>query len=183
MSITGKIIIDFQVFDNENPKVLIVDDSSLWKHIEDNPSIIEITLPGESEPRVITFGKNRRNIFTSVILGISCFEDCEENDYVDLPDGVYTITVKGSPDSFNKTRKFLKTSLLELELKQLFVTQGLECKDVSKSFLELKQEVDLYLKGAKSNITFNNSQKAFDLYNRACDAMQKLKDCKPCADA
>lgn len=182
MDITGKIIVDFQVYDNENPKVIIIDDSSTWKHIENKPSIIEITLPGEETPIITTFAKLKRNIFTSNLLGISCINECEDPDYLDLPDGVYKVTLKGSPDSFNKTRSFLKTSLLELEMKKLFVTSNFECNNISGDFINFKLEFDLFLKAAKANITFNNTKKAFYLYGKAEELLERMKNCKKCKD-
>lgn len=181
MSQVGKIIIDFQVFDLENPQVLIVEDTSIWLHIENSQAIIEILMPGSTVPLIYNFNKNRRTVFNSALLVDPQVGTDPQAELSDLPDGIYTITVKGSPSNNSMERKFLKTSQLEVEFKKLFVTQGLECKSISKDFLNLKLELDLYIKAAKANIVFNNDKKAFELYNRAYDLLENLKRCKPCA--
>jgi hypothetical protein len=38
---------------------------------------------------------------------------------LDLPDGIYDVTIKGSPDTFQKNRQYLRTTKTQLELDKL----------------------------------------------------------------
>ena len=112
-----KIHIDFQIYDSEDPKQIIVLDTSIWSYIEDKPSIIEILTPGEKDAVVYPYTKNGFNILNSINLGLNC-SDCNQN-LLDLPDGVYEITIKGSPDSFYKKRCYLRTTIIQSKLDDL----------------------------------------------------------------
>jgi len=104
MSVLDTIYIDFFVLPVYDPKVLIISDNSNWLTIEANPSTIEITLPGSTVPRILSFIKSGTNTYDSHTLGLTCLSgDCVDEEYVYLPDGVYTITVKGSTESVPTT--------------------------------------------------------------------------------
>ena len=102
------IHVDFQIYDSNDPKQIIVLDTSIWSQIENKQSIIEIITPGSTDVITLPYFKNSVNILNSNTLQLNCFE-CGDN-FIDLPDGVYEITVKGSPDKFNKKRFYLKTA-------------------------------------------------------------------------
>ncbi len=70
-------------------------DTSIWSFIENKPAIIEIIPPGVVDPIVYNVAKNKTNIFNTSNLGMSNIGVLN-----DLPDGVYKVTIKGSPDSF-----------------------------------------------------------------------------------
>lgn len=97
MGVLDTITIDFFVLPVYDPKVLVISDNSNWLTIATNPSTIEITLPGSTIPRIFTFVKLDTNTFDSHTLGLTCLSgDCVDEEYVYLPDGIYTITVKGN---------------------------------------------------------------------------------------
>ena len=173
--------IDFQVLTNYNPKYLVVVDTSDWKSIKGKPAIIEITTPGFDKPVVHYFDQERVNIFNSVNLGLNC-TDCgvREQDLNDLPDGIYKITVKGSPSNFQQTRYFLKNDLLRLKLDESFMKINFSCNDLDKTLLDKVQRIDFLMKGAEANVRLGNHCEAQDLMFRAEKELNKLKKCKSC---
>lgn len=177
----SQINIDFQVTSIFNPKYLIVVDTSDWQLIKGKTSIIEITLPGFKDPVTLYYGQNQVNSFNSIQLGLNC-QGCEIKDenLHDLPDGIYKITVKGSPSKFQFTRKFLKTDNIRLELDKLFINLGLGCAIPNKECLDLIQRIDFFLKSAESNMREGNECEAQELLFKAEKEINKLKKCKSC---
>ena len=113
-----KTTIDFQVLETFDTRYLSVADYSDWGLAESRNAIIEITLPASDKPVTHYFDKKAINRFNSILLGLNC--SGVEN--LDLPDGIYQFTVKGSPDSFNFKRDFLKTDLTQLDLDKFIVS-------------------------------------------------------------
>lgn len=127
----SKVIIDFEVIESYDPRVIRILDSSIWQHIENKPSAIDITIPGSKIPVKHYFTKNQFNTFNSINLNIDCTTSdcgCEGTEYSFLPDGVYIITVKGSPSKFFKTKSYLKTSSTRLEIDKLYLKSQLPCE-------------------------------------------------------
>ena len=181
-TILDPINIDFQILDTKDPRILMIADSSSWGHIENKPSIIEIILPAEKNPIVHFFNKKQINIFNSLNLALNCVNECGESELIDLPDGIYTITLKGSPDSFKMTRKYLRTTLLQLELDKVFINLNLLCKNNDLGLLNILDEISLLIKAAEANVRFDNIKKAQELYFMAQDLIKKTKNCKGCVD-
>lgn len=168
--------IDFHI--HSDPYWLRVADYSIWSLIEDKPSIIEITLPGYSTKVIEYFDKYKTNGFNSLTLKINCDGDCGDTEKVTLPDGIYEITVKGSPDKFNKTYHYLKTDMLQLDLDKVIIEAFEEgcINDISNKLTE----IELLLEGARSYIRYDNLQIAGNMYQKASGLVEKLKDCKTC---
>jgi hypothetical protein len=163
--------IDFEVLDNGNPNLIIVIDTSNWGAIEDKPSIIEITKPGYSDPIVLYYDKHKTTVLGSSILDASC-STCDDSEGM-LPDGVYVITVKGSPDSYYNTKYFLKTSSIELEIAELYITKGV-------SDIALKNElskIDYFLTIAKSFVKKGDFNSAGIYYDKAKNEINRISNC------
>ena len=176
-----KINIDFQIYDSQDPKVFIVLDTSEWAHIENKPAIIEIILPGESKPITHYYAKNAVNILNPVNLNLDCGE-CFQSE-MELPDGIYEVTVKGSPDKFEKNRKYLRTTKTQLDLDNLYIQLSLECfnddNDI-KSKIEKLNEIQFLLKSAEANVRYGNNCTAQDLLFTAQKLISKHKKCSDC---
>lgn len=180
---SGKVILDFQVIESKDPKILIVADSSMWKHIKDKPAIIEILIPGRHVPMVHYFQKESFNIFNSLTLSVNCISGCEGVEYVDLPDGIYTITIKGSPQNlFCKERKYLRDTELKLEISKIFF-QLTNVKEVNKQKLKMLREAEMLLKGASGAIAFNNVKESINNYTKAEELIDQIKNCKDCGNS
>lgn len=177
----SQINIDFQILTNYNPKYLVIVDTSDWQNLLGKPAIIEIITPGFSEPVVHYYDQEKVNVFNSVNLGLNC-TNCgiKEQDFNDLPDGIYQITVKGSPSNFQKTRHFLKNDSLRLKLDEAFMKINFSCKDFDKNLMDKIQKIDFLIKGAEAHVRLGNQCEAQDLMFRAEKEINKLKNCKSC---
>lgn len=174
-----KINLDFQIVSTNDPKNIFVVDSSEWAQISSKPSIIEITLPGETEPIVHPFEKNKVNVFNSFNLNIHC-TTCLEPDFKDLPDGIYHITVKGSPDSFSLSKQFLKTDKTQLEIDKFISSMNLSCGDFSKESMDKIQKIFILLEAAESNTRLGKYCEAQELLFKVQKLTKKLNGCKLC---
>lgn len=175
MAATDKIHIDFQFISTGDPKVLLITDTSVWGFIENKTSIIEITPPGTDKVVTYTFLKNKINVFNTSNLFFSPVAV-----YKDLPDGVYKITVKGSPDSFCKQRDILKTDKTKLELYRLYTSLGLGSDKVEKNILKTIEEVKFLIDSAEALISVGESSRAADSLKLAVEQLKSFNNCKDC---
>lgn len=166
-----KIHIDFGITSNIN--TLIITDFSDWKHIDQKPSIIEITLPGAHSFITKYFDKYKVNRFNSFDLKVNCIDECHEVDLVALPDGIYNIKVKGSPDSFNREYKYLKADSFQIELDKVFIENF--GKQTKIEFMKKYEDILYFFRGAQSFIRLNNPTLAGELFQKAIDQLEKLQ--------
>lgn len=179
MAVIGKIRINFYVFSEYSPEILLVGDNSNWLHIEDSPAVIDITLPGSTKPITFTYLKNGINSFNSHNLKITCLKgDCTEEEFGPLPDGIYTITVRGShsPD-FKKTKYHLKTDRLQQIIDKELINLGFYFdKDKIKQRDELLN-VKVMLMQAEAYIRREEIQEAKRFYDRAKIEIERINEC------
>ena len=175
-----QINIDFQVVPTGDPKYLLVVDTSEWAHVVDKPSIIEITLPGKKSFITHYFDKGKVNVFNSQNLGYTCSGTCV-TDLIDLPDGIYKIVVKASPDSFKKERFYLRTELTEFELDKLIVENGIVQSEIDQDFFDgLYNNAKLNLVAAKAFIKMGDIQRANYHLTEAQTVIEDYRDCNDC---
>lgn len=180
------INVDFQILDTKDPKVLPLADISTWSIIAEKPAVVEIILPGEEEPVKHYLNKNQINIYNSFFLGLACPSECvddEDEELTDLPDGVYEITVKGSPDTYFKTRKYLRTNLTQLDLDKLYLGLNLLCENENLDLLKTLTHIDLMLKAAHAHVRYDSICQAQELLFKAQDLIEKAKGCNGCVGA
>lgn len=175
------IKIDFQVLETHDPKFLLVGDTSVWEYAIKKPAYILITLPGSSKPYQFAFDKNSINIFNSHNLGLSCFiDDCQDENYVDLPDGVYTICVKSFYEGIEKMKYYLKTDRFEVELKKTIIKNGLEYDEEDREFRDIIYQVKWLLDTAKSWASEGDFVKSSRFFNKAKKMLTQYRDCQDC---
>lgn len=175
MAITDKININFQLFSTGDPKLLVIIDTSIWSYIEEKPAIIEITVPGSEKVITYSFLKGRSNIFNTSNLYLSPIAV-----YNDLPDGLYKITVKGSPDSFCKHRDVLKTDKTKLELYNLYTSLGLDKDELDEETYKKIKEIKLLIEAAEALVSIGQTYKGLKLLKKAMEILKKYKECKDC---
>lgn len=176
----GKIKVDFTVIPDFEPSTIIIGDLSEWRTAENLPSTICITPPGSKKSINTIFQKHRLNIFNSQNLGLSCIKECEEQERIDLPDGVYTITLKSGYEGFEKTRYYLKTDRFTLELDKIYVRAGLEFDKNKKQFREDLQDLHFLLNSAHSQVRVGDFVKSNRDFTEAQKILKKYIDCKNC---
>jgi hypothetical protein len=167
MANLNKIEIDFQVIKTYDPKKLLIADTSQWSHIYDKPAIIEVTLPGSSNAHVSYIDKkNTILVFNSTLLGITCGAGCEE-EQVELPDGIYHIKVKGSPDKFYKERYYMRSERLQLNLDKIYTSLGFDISRQDKETAEVLWTCKLLIEAADASARLGEIAMAADYYKQA----------------
>ena len=173
-----QVIIDFHVFSVGDPKILTVVDNSNWLHIESEPSIIEITFPGSTKPLVFNFLKSSVNSFNSHTLLLTCLTgNCTEETYIDLPDGIYTITVKGSPDTFQTTKYHLKTDRFQIKYDQTLIEIGFDYHIEKAAQRKKLEEVEFLRKVAQAHIRREDVGSAKRFFDLANEQLGRLIEC------
>ncbi len=154
---------------NSLMKIVFVDESN-YEGVATGVVSMEITPPGFNKINV-QFTPNSFNIYDSDSLGISC------GAFTNIPDGVYT--VKYSVPKFNQfiQKSFLRTELIFCKYGKVLLSLHLEedCKDTS-SFSKLddaRRMIDAAISAA-NNCDVNL---AYQLYNKADNILNQIKDC------
>jgi len=164
------IEIDFQILHTSDPTKLIICDISEWSHIKDKPAIVEITLPSG---KLVTHSlvKNYTSSYNSSSLYLS-----DKND-LPLPDGIYKISIKGSPDTFFKTRSYIRTAKLQLDTGLLYLSQGL---DIDEKVYEISSKIDFFIKSAEAAMRQDKKNEAVRYYKEAKRIFDDYEKCKDC---
>ena len=172
--------IDFQIYDSNDPKQIIVLDTSIWAHIEDKPAVIEILTPGETKWVGYNYTKNGVNILNSINLGLNCY-DCGK-EFIDLPDGVYEIVVKGSPDKFNKKRYYLKTTTLQNKIDDALLKVYSDCSTCSDNLTDVDKILRYknLISIAEAFIRKGFKCEAQDIIYKIQEFIKKFNNCKKC---
>lgn len=177
----GDVRLSFQVLETGDPKVLQVLDESEWGMLTDRKAIIDITTPGMKEPSTFYLGKNMVNTFTSLTLGLNCFDyDGDRNQYLDLPDGIYHIKITGSPSAYNFERDYLKTDLIRRSIDRLWIRTNILCEDEDSDMIERITEMEYLLSVTQANVRLGNIADAHDMLDRLYDLLDMANDCKDC---
>lgn len=174
----GKININFNVFSN-SPLHLSVTDLSDWLYAEELPAYILITTPGSKTPKTFVFKKFKTNVFNSHNLGLSCFtNDCKEEEYIDIPDGIYTICLKSGYEGIEESKYYLKTDRFEVEYNKVLIRYGTE--DVDQKFINLMTKIKYTLDVAKAHTMDGDFVKSNRYFQEAKKLLKQFVECKNC---
>lgn len=158
--------LDFEVISTTNPKTLIVSDISSWGIIKDSPAIITLKLPNSTKAKVYTLEKLRNNVFTPDNLNINQTE---------LSDGLYEITITGSPGKFSVSKCHLKTSKALMKLYNLYCEAYKEDdKDLKASLQNVKNQIF----AAEACTAMGNGEKGACMLKEASDTLSTMKECE-----
>lgn len=172
--IVGKLRVDFDVIQSTT-KTLWIGDNSEWVYAETLPAYIYITLPGSRKKLEFLFEKKQINCFNSVNLGLSCLTgDCSQEEHIELKDGLYTLILKSSYTDFEKTKYYLKTDSIELELAKKIVENATEYSKSNKHFIEAVYDIDWLIKVAKAYSITGDFTKAEYFYKESKKLINKL---------
>lgn len=173
----NKINLDFEVVSTNNPKTLRIADQSEWGILADRPAIIEIIPPGEENPYTYYLGKNQLNVFNSKTLGIN---PGREGGFENLKDGIYDITIKGSPSSYSVNRKYLKTDSIRLNIDKVWARSTVLCDHEDDDTVEKIKEIEFLLVAAEANTRLGNFEEVKQLYEKAEKLLYVLNNCENC---
>lgn len=172
-----KVSIDFDIKSDIN--YLKVIDLSDWGLIKNKPSIIEILVPGFSTPVTYYFDKGKTNVFNSINLVLQC-QDCLDEEPQALPDGIYVITIKGSPSTYSKEIKYLKTDELNMKIGTLYISKLRENKKPSQEIIDKLMGFMFLLEGAEQHLRWDMEKEASALYQDVLNEVEKTIECKTC---
>lgn len=176
MNLLEKIQLDFNIIETGNSKYLIIQDFSDWGAIENQPATIDIKIPNYENQRTFYFNKDSYNRFNTSNLSLSTL-----GDYKELPDGIYEITLKGSPSSeFCISKKYLKKDKIQLELDTLFLNQGIDFIHCNQSELDKIYEADEWLQYAIAAVKKGKCKEANIFYSKARKLVDEIKHCEQC---
>lgn len=170
----NEIEIDFQILETRNPKLLMIGDTSNWSYAEELPSYIAITMPGSDTPLNLEFVKGIVKTYNSSNLALTC-QSCDD-ELANLPDGVYTITVKSGYEDIERTKYYLKTDTIRIELAKEIVKNGFEYSPSDKKFRENIYDIKWLLDVAQSHAILGDFCKAQNYYEMA-NAKLCCKNC------
>lgn len=168
--------IDFDVLETNNPKKLMIGDtSSEWLHAEQKPAYLYITLPGSKREHIFTFDKKSITVYNSNNLGISKPKgDCKTSEYVDLPDGLYKIKLQSHFEEYFVEKYYLKTDIIEKEIAKKVVDNALNQSTNNESFINKVLDIDWKLRVAKAFTLDCNVNLTMRYYNEAVDTFKCL---------
>ncbi len=171
-----KVNIDFQVLETHDPRRILVSDFSEWLHLDKEQSSIEVTVPNR-DPVMLPFKKFAINGLNSVNLGLGCGN---EGEFLDLPDGIYKITVLGCPDKFQKTRYYLQNDIAQGKLDKLFTMVNYDCNNVDKERREKLLTLDYLMRTAEAASRKGNITLSEDFFECALEQIDSYLRCDNC---
>lgn len=171
-------IIDFDVINIDQLSRLLVIDQSKWLHLEAEPVVLEVTIPGNKEPFKLNFtkGGNQINSYTLNLISNPC-KGCTTT----MIDGVYKITLKvcgetiNSKSTFECTKYFLRTFHFQEKLDQVVMHKDVE-KAPYKNYIV---DILFYVQKAKSALKLSCLEDVMTYYAEADKLLNKIiKDLK-----
>ena len=169
-------VLNFEVTPSWDKRVLVVTDISDWKHLIDEPSYIEITLPGSKNAVRHSYSKNKVMVFNASTLNYGCSSGCED-ELPPLPDGIYKIKIYVCEGTqFSYERQYLRTVSLEVRLQREIMALDIECMPNSGCLNKII-EAEFMIKGAKADIFFGNITSAQRKYKQAVDIVEHIEHC------
>lgn len=177
----NSIVIDFIIdsLKSRDPRFLVVFDLSVWGALQGRPTKIGIVRPGATQPVEHYFDQGSNFVINSYMLDLSCI-GCDGVEYLELPDGLYEITITSTPTSYTKTKKYFKTDQLEFEIDELILKYASDCDTGINSIKDKVTDFKLMLRGVDAYVKVDNICKAQELYNQVEKEVNRLSKCKSC---
>jgi|TARA_Y100000289_G_C3899387_1_gene138353 hypothetical protein len=169
-------VLNFEVFPTYDARILILADISIWKHLVDEPTYIDITIPGSQSAVRHSYPKGKVTTYNASSLNYGCSSGCDD-DLPDLPDGIYKIKIfvcEGT--QFSYERHYLRTVKLELRIQKQIMGLNLECVPDSSCLNKIMQ-AEFMIRGAKADMLFGNIKAAKRKYDLAMDIVDDLEHC------
>lgn len=173
--------VDFKVLPILDPKIISIVDTSEWGVAEDKQSTILIFPPGSSKSINNIFAKHKVSIYNSVNLQLSCLTECTENqEFLDLSDGIYTITLLSAYEGLEKTRYYLKSDRFRVEWYKEWLGTGLDYTDTKDPKYDALLDCRKHLVTAEACTIEGNFTMASREFQEAQKKFNKIRKCKDC---
>ena len=100
--------------------------------------------------------------------------------YNDLVDGIYRVSLKGSPDSFCVHRDFLKTDKVRNELANIYVSLGFDDDEETREKKRIIQSYDLLIRAAEYSVRIGKLKKGMAYFKKAVQYVKEYNECENC---
>lgn len=168
--------IDFTIWEKTlDTKRIYVADISNWGIIAEFDSWIDIVSPGNLTPVTYPFDKGGLTVINALTLGIQG-GDAESTNLRDIPDGIYTIKVYGTPDTYYKEKSFLKYDSFWLKYQTVLLAAMGNCNSISDYDKNMLVKAWFLMQAAAAQVRLGNTCKAEALYKEAEKLIKNL-DC------
>lgn len=163
-------ILDFEILDIDNPKIIVFLDCSQYMH--DNPElpILDVIMPGFNRKSSANIVAKQINILNANTIGITKAVIHDYSCLIDLPDGVYTFTYRICPyDKVQVTKQYLRTTQLNIQVKALYrLLENTDCSLLEDRKLKNKLlDIEQFISGGKAFAEDGNPIKASNFYQIA----------------
>lgn len=172
----NKVRLSFEYLPVYDPKTMLLVCTSDWSFIKDKPAIVEITPPGSSRPIVEYWGKNEVNKFDSSNLLLTCGAT-GYSDLIPIPDGIYHIKIKGSPDTFNYESYISFDSNLQLEIDKEYSKLSIDIEAEDRNFVNSLWNTKMLLEASRVSIRRGEIKKTVEYYKEAERLVKSLNRC------
>lgn len=169
--------IDFIIAKGElQRKSFMVVDDSVWGVIEDEDATLSVQAPGRTNYIDFEFEKYSATVINAIDLGFQS-STIDDNNLMDLPDGVYHVKLTGTPSSYFKEKVVLRTDIVKYNLLRILASTMSNCNDVSNYNQNQFMKVWFLIMAAEAAVLLGDWCKADLLYNQAVKQLENL-NCK-----
>lgn len=163
--------LNFDVIESLDPTSISIIDKSEYLDVRPDKPTMEVLVPGFSESHLTPWRPFNINIINAGQLNIGCGPN------VNLPDGVYCLTLRVCPqEEVYLTKTYLKTDLLDYEFDQKLLMVNSN-KHISEELKRKFQDIEFLILVAKSHARNGNTTEATTLYSKAQKYLNKI-NCK-----
>lgn len=178
-------VLDFEILDVDNSKIIIFIDASTYMDNPPEKPILELTLPGFNNYFIINIIPNQVNIMNANTIGITRTFTNDYNCLVDLPDGVWEFTYRVCPYETVYIKKFvLRTAILNKKLKSLYkLIESTDCSLKEDRKIKNKiSDIHIFIETAKAYAEECDRARAGNFYQIADkftnDLLKQLTNCR-----
>ena len=178
-----KSYLGIEPIDTGNLFTQVIVDSSSYFTYPDTP-LLDVTIPGYTEPFTVPFKASLINVYNSATLGLNIF--LNQDGLIVLPDGVWNFRYKVCPhDQLFFVRRYFRTTVLDSRIKQIY--NEIDFKECDNNVVDrLKNQlvkIQVLREGAKSVVDIN-PRKACGDYDAALKLANDIieKNCRNCSN-
>lgn len=170
--------LDFDVLDTYSVGILRIADLSVWKHLSEEATYLDITTPGKKTATTYEWTQGKIHYFNGTTLETNCDEDDDECDDGCLPDGIYKLKLYVCEgEKFYKEKCYLRTVKSLLRLDEILISMALNCCLPDKKIMDKYLEIELLIKSAHANLRNGNILEASCHYEKAVDLLDDFENC------
>lgn len=165
--------IDFLIVDSNDPKTIVLMDTSTYLEQPELP-VIDVIPPGYTGYIQIPYLPNSTIVLNSDDLKFT--DNCEFEYLADLPDGVYQIKMKVCPyNQLFKKQCFLKDTIFYRNYQTLLLSFDQGCDSYDTDSLKSQMlDLDILVQSAKAEVAMCNVDRGVQKFQAAMSALDRI---------